>query len=154
MSFNFVHLPRLGDHPRQFAFVLSTFADQTAAGNYPAGRRVPDGNEQCWIVTDKAGELVGFATHYIPDNTGLMWLDLLYVDWDVRRQQIGRELIALVSGTAREQNCNRVEWGTGIENAPMNALSGICQAEHIGNYYRLPLLVYADCDSPMEAQHA
>ena len=139
MTFEFKHLDRLGDHPRHFAFVLATFADQIAADNYPAGRRVPDGNEQCWIVLDRTAQPVAFATHYVPDSTGLMWLDLLFVDWDVRRQGIGAELIALVGSKAREQGCNRVEWGTGVDNQAMNSLSRKADAAHIGNAYRLPL---------------
>jgi GNAT superfamily N-acetyltransferase len=139
MSFKFTHLERLGDHPRHFAYVLATFADEIEAGNYPAGRRVPNGDEHCWIVFDRMGNPVAFATHYAPDNTGLMWLDLLFVDWDVRRQGMGAELVALVSSKASEQGCNRVEWGTNVNNFAMIGVSIKAEAKQIGVTYRLPL---------------
>lgn len=138
MSLDFKHIQRIGDEPRLFAFVLIAFAEEQAAGNYPAGRRVPNGDEQCWIVLDDEMP-VAFATHYVPDNTGMMWLDLLFVEESHRRHGIGAELVALVESKGWEQSCNRVEWGTGTGNEAMNSLSSKGDAQMIGHYYRKDL---------------
>lgn len=142
----FKHIDRLGSDPRIFAYVLIAFAEQRDHGNFPADRRVPNGDEQAWVVFD--GEMpVGFATHYQPSTDPMMWLDLLFVDPDWRKQGVGAELMALVESMARQNGCVRVEWGTGYGNDRMKALTAKVGGEMVGHYYRKDLPAYGEAAS-------
>jgi len=143
----FKHIDRLGSDPRVFAYVLIAFAEQRDYGNFPADRRVPNGDEQVWVVYDDQMP-VAFATHYQPSTDPMMWLDLLFVDPDYRRQGIGGELLALVGSQARQDNCTRVEWGTGVGNERMQGLTTKADGQMVGHYYRKDLPAYGEAKTP------
>jgi GNAT superfamily N-acetyltransferase len=101
------------------------FAAMEAEGALPT-REPISGGEDCifaMAVTGQAWRPVGMATHYQPEGWDALWLDLLYVEPAYRRRGVARRLIAEVVSRADLLGLPRVEFGTMIDNGPMQALA-------------------------------
>jgi GNAT superfamily N-acetyltransferase len=70
----------------------------------------------------KSGEAAGFALFFHTFSTFLgrrgLWLEDLFVYPHLRRQGLGKRLLAAVADVARERGCGRLEWAVLDWNAP------------------------------------
>jgi len=64
----------------------------------------PTGTEQAAVAYDAAGKIIGIATYYRPDDTNFLWLNMLWVVPECRRQTIGSHLVsAVIAAAARAE---------------------------------------------------
>ncbi|NTF32327.1 GNAT family N-acetyltransferase [Rhizobium skierniewicense] len=95
-----------------------------AEGIIPANRKSLTGDETAILArfaTQDGFINQGISVFYEAD-AGLVWLDLLYVEPEYRRQNIGWHLIEETRAFAVQQRFREIALGTMASNAPMRAL--------------------------------
>lgn len=124
-------LPRFGDDAALLAAVHEGFAQAVAEGAITRFREPPTGEESIvWIGL--SGPLEGFAT-YFDVGHGRLWLDILWVHPERRRQGIGSRLLDAV--VARAGGFEQLMLGTTVRNGPMRAMAEARGFEIEGLYY-------------------
>ena len=118
----------------QRAFVDSSFAAGKAEGAFPAHRN-PPGDGDTFIFASIDGEYVGFASFFIPEHIGVVWLDLLYVEPVYRRRSVGTVLAAGVMAFAQREGLP-FECGTLVSNEAMQSLAKSLGLEGSSILYR------------------
>ncbi|MDP2150058.1 MAG: GNAT family N-acetyltransferase, partial [Parvibaculum sp.] len=89
---------------------------------FPAGRSLPSGEETI-VYTGPLTAPTSFAIFY-ETETGICWLDLLWVAPRGRRKGLASALIDVVETIAEtEMKLDRLAFGTIAENAAMRALA-------------------------------
>lgn len=115
-------MSQLADDAVLFGVVDAMFMAAVAAGDITDHRQPPTG-EEAVVWCGPADAPLGFAT-FFPVSEARLWLDVLYVAPDWRRQGIGRALISAVAKVGRERlGCHRIEFGTLLRNVAMQALA-------------------------------
>lgn len=94
----------------------------------PPDRERLTGTENAIFALDeengRAGEIAGMLVFFRPEqDPDLLWLDLVYVAPDYRRQGIASVMIHHVAEFASAVGTERLELGTALNNAPMIALA-------------------------------
>lgn len=91
-------------------------------GAIPADRPPLDGDEDA-IFALSGNETVGVAVFFKPKDENELWLDILYVFSDFRRQGIGAALVECVWRRAGALGLARVRFGTLASNKAMQGLA-------------------------------
>lgn len=124
MRFDLVDL----EHTANLAIAGTMMARGQREGAIPGDRADLSGLERAIFAYDAtpAGPdtVIGCAVFYEPEDTDLVWLDVLFVAESYRRKGIGRQLVNAVCAAARQAGVSRVEFGT--INDPMQGLGIAC----------------------------
>lgn len=105
----------------QYDFVKAGFEIGQAAGDFPAYRNGPTGEEMVALATD-GEDLLGFATFYHAGEPERVWLDLLWVAPPHRHKSAGTRLLAAVVAYS-ERHGLALEFGTLSSNKAMQGLA-------------------------------
>lgn len=93
-------------------------------GAVPADRKPLSGNETAIVARFATQD--GFINRGIvvfrEPQSGLLWIDLLYVEPEFRRQNIGWLLLSEARNFASHQRFREVSLGTMVSNTPMRSL--------------------------------
>ncbi|WP_107341053.1 GNAT family N-acetyltransferase [Agrobacterium pusense] len=95
-----------------------------AEGAIPANRRPLTGHETALIArraTQDGFPRLGVSVFYEPEP-GVLWLDMLFVEPEFRRQNVGWHLLLETRSFAVSQQFREMSFGTLMTNAPMRAL--------------------------------
>ncbi len=93
-------------------------------GAIPANRRPLTGHETALIArraTQDGFLRLGVSVFYEPEP-GLLWLDMLFVEPEFRRQNVGWQLLLETRAHAVSQQFREMSFGTLLTNMPMRAL--------------------------------
>lgn len=124
-------LPELGQDACLLAAVRERFAQAVAEGAITRFREPPTGEESIVWISDGAA-LHGFAT-YFDVGHGRLWLDVLWVWPERRRQGIGGRLLDAV--VARAGGFEQVMFGTLAGNGAMQGLAASRGFQIEGHFY-------------------
>lgn len=119
MTIQFKHVSLNDEHLLDQARRM--MAKGQAEGAIPAERRELCGDESAIFAFCDSG-ITGVAVVYAPDEKCL-WLDILYVQPEHRRQGIATALIEEAYAVARISGLASLEFGTLVSNGPMQALA-------------------------------
>ena len=107
--------------PIEFNFVHNGFQEGQKAGDYPNYREGPTNEEMVALISHN-NQPLGFATFYHAGSPERVWLDLLWVSPDVRRQSIGTNLLGAILAYG-ERHGMAVEFGTLSSNEIMQKMA-------------------------------
>lgn len=107
--------------PIEYSFVLNGFAQGIADNNFPHWREGPD-NEEMVAIASLNDLPIGFATFYHAGRPERVWLDLLWVEPESRRNSVGTHLVAAVLAYG-ERHGLAVEFGTLLGNEIMQKMA-------------------------------
>ncbi len=96
-----------------------------AEGFIPSNRSPLVGSEELILARQATHDgyiNAGVAVFYQPEDAHCLWLDVLYVAPEYRRQGIGRALVTLVRQNAIDAGLSEFSVGTMLDNAPMLSL--------------------------------
>lgn len=95
-----------------------------AEGAVPANRKALTGDETAIVArfATQDGFIKQGISVFYEAEPGLIWIDLLYVEPEYRRRNIGWHLIEETRSFAVQQRFQEISLGTLASNAPMRAL--------------------------------
>lgn len=111
-------------HGKSLLYARRCFQTAQAEGAIPANRSSLSGDETVLIARRATQDRylnLGISVFYEPEPE-LLWLDLLYVEPEFRRQNIGFSLVEATRNFAVEQRYGRLSLGTMPGNHPMLSL--------------------------------
>jgi GNAT superfamily N-acetyltransferase len=124
------HIATLSADTNALAYVEGCFAFGCALDYFPEDRNDPTGSESCILAETEFGVPVGFVTFYKPEgdaHRGCLWVDLLWVEKTHRRMGVGTAMLERVVAMGQaDPDIDRIEFGTGADNAAMQALGARC----------------------------
>ncbi|WP_421358159.1 GNAT family N-acetyltransferase [Agrobacterium rosae] len=109
---------------KTLAYAQRCMEKAQAEGMVPADRSPLNGGETAIIArfaTQDGFLNQGISVFYEAD-TGLIWLDLLFVEPEYRRRNIGWHLLEATRSFAVQQRFQEIALGTMASNAPMRGL--------------------------------
>ncbi len=109
---------------KTLAYAQRCMEKAQAEGAVPANRKALTGDETAILsrfATQDGFINLGISVFYEPEP-GLIWLDLLFVEPEYRRRNIGWHLLEETRLFAVQQRFQEISLGTLASNAPMRAL--------------------------------
>lgn len=111
-------------------------------GWIPRDRADLTGGESAFFVetvTALGDTLIGGIVYYQPEGHDLLWVDVLFVAEQYRRQGLAMQLVERVLAEAAELGVAKVEFGTGRDNRAMQEVGNSAGFEIAHVVYSLQL---------------